>query len=325
MDPTDSLTLDQLRAFIAVAEEGSFSAAGRKLQRVQSAVSHAMANLESALGVRLWDRTTKVPTLTPQGKALLGGAQRVRAEVLALAGMARGLRGGLEPEVALAVDALMPVRAVVTLCREFAQKFPSVELRLHTETMSAVSALVQDGTCQLGVIGPAARADGLVGEHLVSVRMLPVVAAEHALAKLGARARLTDEVLAAHTHIVLSERGDQRTPDQALVGAPVWRVADLGTKKALLLAGLGWGNLPEHMIEGELTRKKLVRIRPAQWSDEQWLLPLRIVHKRGDSPAPAAHWLLTRLPALCSREPGVVQDKPRAPRRAARSAQPSQR
>ena len=109
---------------------------------------------------------------------------------------------------------------------------------------------------------------------------------------------------------MLSERGDQRTPDQALVGAPVWRVADLGTKKALLLAGLGWGNLPEHMIESELKRKKLVRIRPAEWADEQWLLPLRVVHKRGETPAPAASWLLTRLPELCAREPGVVQDEP---------------
>lgn len=307
-EPVDGVTLDQLRAFIAVAEEGSFSAAGRKLQRVQSAVSHAMANLEAALGVSLWDRSTKVPTLTAQGKALLAGARRVRAEVLALAGLARGLRGGLEPEVALAVDVLMPVRAVVALCREFAQKFPSVELRLYTETMSAVSALVQDGTCQLGIIGPAARADGLSGEHLVSVRMLPVVAAGHPLARRGPRARLTAEELSQHTHIVLSERGDQRTPDQALLGAPTWRVADLGTKKALLLAGLGWGNLPEHMIEAELTRKKLVRIRPAEWSEDQWLLPLRVVHERGLTPAPAAQWLLTRLPSLCSREPGVVLD-----------------
>jgi DNA-binding transcriptional LysR family regulator len=309
--PLDSnnVTLDQLRAFVAVAEEGSFSAAGRKLQRVQSAVSHAMANLESALGVSLWDRSTKRPTLTPEGKALLAGARRVSAEVLALAGLARGLRGGLEPEVALAVDVLLPVRAVVALCREFAQKFPSVELRLYTETMSAVSALVQDGTCQLGIIGPAARAEGLSGEHLVSVRMLPVVAADHPLAKRGARARLTADELSQHTHIVLSERGDQRTPDQALVGAPTWRVADLGTKKALLLAGLGWGNLPEHMIEAELGRKKLVRIRPAEWSEDQWLLPLRVVHKRGLTPAPAAQWLLTRLPTLCGREPGMVQGR----------------
>ena len=315
-DPSDAITLDQLRAFLAVAEAGSFSAAGRKLQRVQSAVSHAMANLEAALGVQLWDRSTRVPTLTPEGKALLAGAQRVRTEVLALAGLARGLRGGLEPEVALAVDVLLPVRAVVALCREFAQQFPSVELRLHTETMSAVSALVQDGTCQLGVIGPAARAQGLTGEHLVSVRMLPVVAAEHPLAGLGARTRLSAEILSQHTHIVLSERGDQRTPDQALIGAPTWRVADLATKKALLLAGLGWGNLPEHMIERELAKKQLVRIQPAEWSQDQWLLPLRVVHKRGLTPAPAAQWLLGRLPALCSREPGVVQDaKRRRPKR----------
>ena len=52
----DGVTLDQIRTFIAAAEQGSFSAAGRKLRRAQSVVSHTLANLEAQLGVSLFER-----------------------------------------------------------------------------------------------------------------------------------------------------------------------------------------------------------------------------------------------------------------------------
>src|SRR6267142_2478242 len=64
----DGLTLDQLRTFIAAAEEGSFSAAGRKLGRAQSVVSKTLANLEAQLGVKLFDRSARYPRLTDEGR-----------------------------------------------------------------------------------------------------------------------------------------------------------------------------------------------------------------------------------------------------------------
>src|SRR4051794_22553370 len=210
------VTLDQLRTFIAVVDEGSFSAAGRKLQRVQSAVSHAMANLEQQLGVRIWDRTSKIPSLTAEGKVLLGSARRVCSDVDALGLVAEGLVGGLEASVALALDAILPIRALVDLAREFAQAFPTVELRVYTEVLSAVSALVLAGTCQIGVIGPAAYAHGLEREPLASVRMLTVVAKKHPLAAL--RGRIPTAALAEYVNVVLSERGKERpTADQAVL------------------------------------------------------------------------------------------------------------
>lgn len=300
----DAITLDQLRTFLAVVDEGSFSAAGRKLRRVQSAVSHAMANLEAQLGVRIWDRSTRIPTLTPEGKVLLASARRICADVDALQGLADGLVGGLEASVSLALDAILPVRAVVDMCREFALAFPTVELRLHTETLSAVSTLVLDGTCQIGVIGPAAHAQGLERQYFASVQLVPVVAKGHPLA---ARAgRISTHVLAEHVNIVLSERGGERqTPDQGVLSPRTWRVADLGTKQALLLGGLGWGNMPEHMVREDIARGRLVRIRPAAWSDDEWNLSLSLVHRPELSKGPATRWILQRLPELCVRETGV--------------------
>jgi hypothetical protein len=65
----DALTLDQMRTFVAVADAGRFRAAAIRLARVQSAVSHAISNLEDQLGVALFDRTGHRPILTAEGRA----------------------------------------------------------------------------------------------------------------------------------------------------------------------------------------------------------------------------------------------------------------
>src|SRR3712207_5272394 len=102
----DPITLDQLRMFLTVVDTGSFSAAARKVGRVQSAVSTAMTNLESQLGVTLWDRSERRPTLTEQGRSILGVATRVLGEVDALKRVAAGLVRGIEASVSLCVDAV---------------------------------------------------------------------------------------------------------------------------------------------------------------------------------------------------------------------------
>src|SRR5262245_19668247 len=141
----DPITLDQLRMLAAVVDEGGFSAAARKLQRVQSAVSTAMANLENQLGVPIWDRSTRVPTLTEQGKAVLASARRVLSEADGLRRLAAGMVMGVEPAVSLCLDAFFPQAALVELCRGFVREFPAVDLGIYVQTLSAVSARVLDG------------------------------------------------------------------------------------------------------------------------------------------------------------------------------------
>lgn len=303
----DALTLDQLRALVAVADAGSFSAAARRLRRVQSAVSHQIAGLEAQLGVALFQRGGRAPRLTAEGALLLQAARRVLGQVGELQELARGMQEGLEPRLALAADAVCPSRVLVDATRAFQRAYPTVPLCLHTETLSAVSALVQGGACQLGVIGPAAPAQGLERAHLMTVRMVPVVAREHPLA--ARRGPLADAVLAEHVQIVLSERGagGAGVEDQAVLSPRTFRIADLGTKHALLLGGLGWGNLPEHLARADLAAGRLVPIRPAAWGQDEHLLPLSLVHRRDAPLGPAGRWLRAELAALCARESAAAE------------------
>ena len=89
--------LDQFLTFIAAVDEGSFSAAGRKLRRAQSVVSQTLANLEAQLGVKLFDRSARYPKLTEEGRSLLADARSVAENVDEFKARARAMREASSP------------------------------------------------------------------------------------------------------------------------------------------------------------------------------------------------------------------------------------
>jgi DNA-binding transcriptional LysR family regulator len=294
----DPITLDQLRMLATVVDEGSFSGAARKLRRVQSAVSTAMANLESQLGVQLWDRSQRAATLTAEGKAVLGAAQRVLADVDALRVVAAGMKEGAEAAVSLCVDAVFPTSALVEVCRGFAKEFPSVELRIDVQAMTVVEQRVVDGAATVGVALSPGHAVQLERRALTPIAMVPVVAPSHPLAHK--RGRLPLAALSEYIQIVLSERAEAGAPDQGVLSARTWRVHDLETKRAMLYAGLGWGNLPVHMVRADLRARRIVRIRPQAWADDELTLHLALVYRRDTTLGPAHRWVMDQLSMLCA-------------------------
>lgn len=306
--PSDPATLDQLRVLVAIAETGSFSAAGRRLHRVQSAVSHAVAAMEAQIGAALFERTARRPTLTPTGEAVLTHARAVCARADALRDLVETLQRGEEPVIGVAVDMLYPCRALTEACRDFAAAWPGVQLRLHTDTMGAVAALVREGQCDLGVVGEAGDERGLRTRHLGVVRMVPVVAPHHALAR--ERGPLAAERLAEEVQIVLSERGSrggdgpdaEPARDHAVLSPRTWRVHDLQTKRMLLAEGLGWGNLPAFLADEDLAAGRLVRLLPAAWPPDGVPVSLASITRPERTLGPAGRWLLDRLAAGCTTE-----------------------
>ncbi|MEP6878375.1 MAG: LysR family transcriptional regulator [Nitrosospira sp.] len=109
---------------IATADEGSFSAAGRKLRRAQPVVSQTLANLELQVGFTLFDRSGRYPKLTQAGRALLADARVVISSMDAFKAKARTLEEGLEPELAVAVDVMYPIAALTEAVRAFTKPFP---------------------------------------------------------------------------------------------------------------------------------------------------------------------------------------------------------
>src|SRR5260221_10279994 len=143
----DVISLDRLRRSIGAADQGSFSAAGRKLRRAQSVVSQTLANLEGQLGVALFDRRTRSPTLTEDGRALLQDARAVADQMDGFKARAKTLREGLEPELSLSIDVMYPMSELIEAVGKFRDTFPHTPLRLFVEVLGAVIEPGLQGTC----------------------------------------------------------------------------------------------------------------------------------------------------------------------------------
>src|SRR5712664_4486457 len=179
----DRITLDQLRTFIAAVDEGSFSAAGRKLRRAQSVVSQTLANLEAQLGVKLFDRSARYPRLTEEGQNLLAAARTVADNIDGFKARARAMREGLEPELSVAMDVMYPMAALTRAATHSRKTYPHTPLRLYVEALGGVVKPVLDRKCSIGVIGslPLVPQD-LQSEDLLDVSFMTVVSPSHPLA-----------------------------------------------------------------------------------------------------------------------------------------------
>lgn len=283
-------TLDQLRVFVAVIDCGSFSRAARELHRTQSVVSYTIANLEAQLNITLFDRSKRKPTLTEAGKALLADARTVGMKVDSMRARAKTLALGLEAEVSIAVDVMFPNCRLVSALQAFQQQFPTVGLRLRIEALGAVMHLVGERICQIGITGPMLDfADTFQHKQLGFITMIPVAAPAHPLAQI--EGIIPTDVARDHTQLVLTDRS-QLTAGQnfGVIALRDWRLGDLGAKHMLLLAGLGWGSMPEEMVREDLKNGKLVHLQLAHMISGQY--SLHMINRADDAPGPAGRWLM---------------------------------
>ena len=286
-------TVDQLQVFLAVVEEGSFARAAREMNRAVSGISYAISNLEAQLGVVLFDREgSRKPILTKAGEAILADARLVTADLQALRARALGLHTGLEPEVSVALDVMIPLDRVAGVLSEFQDIYPTVTLRLHVEALGGVAALLLDGRAQLGISGPAiADHPDLERADAGALLLVPVASPSHPLARSG---KLGPGAARAHLQLVLTDRSNLTEGRDFTVASPrTWRLADLGAKLELLREGIGWGNMPFGMVEEDLAQGRLVRLKMAD--DVGGPYRLTGLWRREDPPGPAAKWLLDSL------------------------------
>jgi DNA-binding transcriptional LysR family regulator len=299
----DGVSLDQLRAFLAAVDEGSFSAAGRRLSRTQSAISEAIGSLETHLGVSLFDRSGRYPRLTSEGAVLVADARQILSGVDGLKARAKGMAAGLEAELAIAVDVFFPIEALAGASTQFREQFPRTPLRLYVEALGALVEPVLDGRASFGIAGPLPiLPGGLVAERLTLVRLIMVAAANHPLAAWSGV--IPKEELARHVQLVLTDRSALTAGREFGVIAPsTWRLADLFAKHAFLLNGLGWGGMPRHTVQSDLDAGRLVELAIEDIPSGGLALPMSVVYRASDPPGPAGRWMIERL-AMCPKQMG---------------------
>lgn len=240
------MTLDQLNAFLTAADLHSISAAARRLNKSQSTLSNAIANLEVDLGVTLFERTPQQLRLTPEGEALCGYARAALNVSRSLQNKAYSLGKGQEHRLRLAIDDALPEEGQFTLLAEIDRRFPALHLELFRRSSIEAVNLVRDGQAEIALAVTVEQMPQQFDVATVGhVQFLPVAAADHPLATLP---QVLNDDVAQYRQIVMGVAGDSDSSIFNHYSARVWRVDSYRDMAELIGRGLGWGLLPARYL-----------------------------------------------------------------------------
>ncbi|GAB3486767.1 LysR family transcriptional regulator [Curvibacter fontanus] len=262
----DVLTPDALAMLQAIEGAGSFAAAARQLGVVPSALTYRVRQIEDALDVLLYDRSSRQARLTAAGAELLREGQRLLTEIDAVANRVKRVATGWESQFTVALDGIVNRTTVMELCESFFQLQSPTRLKLREETLSGTLEALTAGQADLalGVALEPTTSAGVHGKAMGMVTFIYVVAPHHPLA--AAPEPLGDELLLRHRAVAVADsvqRGGGVTIG-LLAGQDVFTVASMQAKLDAQLRGLGGGFVPEclarpHLEAGRLVVKKTER------------------------------------------------------------------
>jgi DNA-binding transcriptional LysR family regulator len=267
------LTPEALAMMDSIARTGSFAAAAREIGKVPSALTYSVRQLEDALDVLLFDRSSRQAQLTPAGTELLIEGRRLLQEMDAVANRVRRVAGGWETELSISVDDILSQTTVLELIEAFSgvcveglegnAAGPGTRLRLRTDVLAGSWDALVHGQVDLaiGVAGDFANPGGIELRPLGEVDFVFCVAPHHPLASQAEP--LTPDGLIAHRAVAVADTAQRLTPVTVnlLPGQDVLTVPSLRLKLEALMRGLGCGYLPEPMVRPHLESGRLVARR----------------------------------------------------------------
>lgn len=259
---------DNVTMFLAVLDQGSFSAAARALGRVPSAVSMAIAQLEAELDLVLFDRTGREPSATAAAKALEPGARQLAHQLRMLQGQALSLHQGLERRLSMAIAPELLTAAWQTPLTVLASEFPALEVEILTAPQADALQMLHSGSVQLALVFERTAIDEKEGFQEFSSETLTAVIAPSLLATLGRNKRLRPADLLNLRQVVVVGRDEEQVDPRLLLSRQVWRTDNPQTALSLVQSGLGWAYLPRSLTTPHMGPGSLVDIGFANMSNE---------------------------------------------------------
>ncbi|MEL6964409.1 MAG: LysR family transcriptional regulator [Pseudomonadota bacterium] len=254
-----AVTYEQLLVLDAIVTTGTFRAAAERLNKSQSAVSHMLKKLELEIDVELLSRDDYRPSLTPAGEVFYRQATRVLRQMRDLGTTAKQLRAQQEAEVYVAVTATSPLTGILSAVGQISAAFPATHVRFSTDAMGGpLARLLNDDADMIIATLDGVPADQVEAVPFTNITIRPV---SHPNYEPGREQKVKTIVeMQSHVQVVVADNSGGAFPQSRglLPGGLRWTVSDFATKKEVLLAGLGWGGLPEHLIECELKSGQLV-------------------------------------------------------------------
>ena len=276
-DRSYALTPETLAMVDAIARTGSFAAAARELGKVPSALTYSVRQLEDALDVLLFDRSSRQAQFTAAGTELLLEGRRLLQATDAVANRVQRVASGWETQLAISIDDVMSMPIVFELVQAFCDirevrgtgagsNGPPTRLRLQSDVLTGTWEALVTGQVDLaiGVGAQQANPGGIELRPLGELGFVFCVAPHHPLAALPEP--LSDAQLVHHRAVAVADTAQRLTPTtlNLLPGQDVLTVASMRTKLEALLRGLGCGFVPEPLARPHLEAGRLVTRQTAR-------------------------------------------------------------
>ncbi len=283
----------QLEAFIAAAETGSFSAAARKLGKAQSAVSTMVSNLEIETNIELFDRSSRNPTLTESGKSLLAYAYTVMHSQHEFMAKAQSLGEAGEENICLAIEQNIPSKELLVVLQEFAQKFPHNQLELLDPGSGDVAELLRTNRADIGLmIEQEVYPQGFSFRGLGYSKVVAVCHPEHPLSSCK---MVSHSDLRKHRQLVgHSLNQNEKSHERYIFGPNTWLSESPHVILELLCANLGWALLHHSIVEEKIASGELIALKLA-YQQADILQGIDVVWTENRPLGLAGQWLLNRL------------------------------
>jgi molybdate transport repressor ModE-like protein len=297
----DVLTPDSLALLQAVEQAGSFAAAARELGLVPSAVTYRIRQIEDALDVLLFDRSSRQARLTDAGQELLREGARLLQEIDAVANRVQRVATGWESQLTIAVDTVISCTTVMELAQAFCEVAPNTRLRLRDESLSGTLEALTTGQADLAIgiaLEPGTTMD-VHSKRLGELAFVYAVAPHHPLANV--EGAIKDEVLQKHRAIAVADSVQRGAPVTLglLAGQDVLTVGSMRAKLDAQLRGLGGGFLPQPMARPYVETGTLV-VKSVQRNAR--VVPLSHAWRASDTPGRALQWWLGQLESPATRK-----------------------
>jgi DNA-binding transcriptional LysR family regulator len=261
------LTPEALAMVDAIARSGSFASAARELGKVPSALTYNVRQLEDALDVLLFDRSSRQARLTPAGQELLREGRRLLQELEAVANRVQRVASGWEPTLAISIDDVLSTATVFELVEAFCgvagdagRPGPATRLRIRHDVLAGTWEALVSGQVDLaiGVSGDFTKPAGIEVEPLGDLAFVHCVGPHHPLA--GVAGELDADQLVHHRAVAVADTAQRLAPITVnlLPGQDVLTVPTMRAKLEALLRGLGAGFLPEPMARPWIAAGRLV-------------------------------------------------------------------
>jgi DNA-binding transcriptional LysR family regulator len=298
----DVLTPDALAMLQVIAASGSFAAAARTMGMVPSALTYRVRQIEDALDVLLYDRSSRQAQLTEAGAELLREGARLLGDIDAVANRVKRVATGWESQFTIAVDTIISKATVMELCESFFALAPPTRIRLRDETLSGTFEALTSGQADLaiGVTPEGSPNADIHSKPLGTVSFVYAVAPHHPLA--GASEPLSDALIQEYRAVAVADsvqRGRGLTFG-LLSGQDVFTVGSMQAKLDAQLRGLGGGNLPRCMADAYIEAGRLV-VKKTERSQRQVSIHYAWRGGKSGSLGRALQWWLHQLESPATR------------------------